>query len=192
MRAAMKGLADAVADPTAASTSRSASSTPTATRCSCRPRASAHGGRSSRGWSSSTNAATALGVPEPELLTNEVTTYAGIGLFGGDAPTSTPYVDIDLISGVYDDDRAVIWPAPADAATGAVRSGVEHAAGVLDVVVQLRLQRVDAVELALAAQEVRELDAGVLAVQVAVEVDAGALRAASGRRARRTSADGRG
>ena len=42
---------------------------------------------------------------------------------------------------------------------------------MLDVVVELRLERVDAVELALAAQEVAEADLGLLAVEVAVEVE---------------------
>ena len=42
---------------------------------------------------------------------------------------------------------------------------------MLDVVLQLRDQGVDAVELALAAQEVGEAHFGALAVQVALEVE---------------------
>ncbi|MEZ5251870.1 MAG: hypothetical protein R2713_22495 [Ilumatobacteraceae bacterium] len=39
-----------------------------------------------------------------------MTAYAEIGLFGGEVPDITPYVDTALIGGVYAGDRTVIWP----------------------------------------------------------------------------------
>src|SRR3954468_18658621 len=59
----------------------------------------------------------------------------------------------------------------ADVSSRTKRSDAEGVAGVLDVVLQLGDERVDAVELALAAQEVREADLRPLAVQVALEVE---------------------
>jgi hypothetical protein len=52
-----------------------------------------------------------------------------------------------------------------------VPSGAEEPAGRLDVVLELRDQRVDALELALAAQEGLEPDPRGLAVEVVVEVE---------------------
>jgi NitT/TauT family transport system substrate-binding protein len=111
MRAAMKGLADAVADPAAAAEIALGFINANGNAMFLSPE-----GETAR-WAVEaklvvdTNTATALGVPELELLTDEVTTYAEIGLFDGTAPDITPYVDTALISGVYADDRTVIWPA---------------------------------------------------------------------------------
>ena len=74
---------------------------------------------------------------------------------------------------------------------GPKRSG-EQTSGVRDVVVELRVQRLDPVELALTAQEVSEPHAGPFAVEIARRSRGGALRAASCRRARRTSVAVRG
>jgi NitT/TauT family transport system substrate-binding protein len=111
MRAAMKGLADAVADPAAAAEIALGFINANGNAMFLSPE-----GETAR-WAVEsklvvdTNTATALGVPELDLLTDEVTTYAEIGLFDGTAPDITPYVDTALISGVYADDRTVIWPA---------------------------------------------------------------------------------
>lgn len=111
VRAAMKGLADAVADPAAAAEIALGFINANGNAMFLSPE-----GETAR-WAVEstlvvdTNTATALGVPELELLTDEVTTYAEIGLFDGTAPDITPYVDTALISGVYADDRTVIWPA---------------------------------------------------------------------------------
>lgn len=110
VRAAMKGLADAIADPAAASSIALEFINANGNAMFLSPE-----GETAR-WAvdaqlvADTNANTAVGVPEPELLNTEVSTYASIGLFGGTAPDITPYVDVSLISGVYADDRTVIWP----------------------------------------------------------------------------------
>lgn len=111
VRAAMKGLADAVADPAAAAEIALGFINANGNAMFLSPE-----GETAR-WAVEsklvvdTNTATALGVPELDLLTDEVTTYAEIGLFDGTAPDISPYVDTALISGVYADDRTVIWPA---------------------------------------------------------------------------------
>ena len=54
----------------------------------------------------------------------------------------------------------------------AVRTLLEEGgAGVIDVVLQLRTDGIDAIELPLTPQEVRELNARLLAVEIASEVD---------------------
>ena len=111
MRATMKGLADAVADPTAASDIALSYINANGNAMFLSPEGERARWAVESGLVVSTNTATALGVPEPELLTNEVTTYAGIGLFDGEVPDITPYVDVATISGVYDTDRTVIWPS---------------------------------------------------------------------------------
>lgn len=110
IRAAMRGLADAVADPKAAAEVALGYINANGNAMFLSP-----DGETAR-WAveaklvTDTNAATALGVPEPDQLTNEVDTYARIGLFGGTAPDISPYVHTDLIDGVYAADRTVIWP----------------------------------------------------------------------------------
>jgi len=111
MRAAMKGLADAVADPATAAEIALGFINANGNAMFLSPE-----GETARWTVESklvvdTNTSTALGVPELDLLTDEVTSYAEIGLFDGTAPDITPYVDTALISGVYADDRTVIWPA---------------------------------------------------------------------------------
>ncbi len=111
VRAAMRGLADAVADPAAAADIAIGFINANGNAMFLSPE-----GEQAR-WAVDsqlvvdTNDSTALGVPEPDLLVDEVTTYAEIGLFDGTPPDITPYVDTTLISGVYDADRTVIWPA---------------------------------------------------------------------------------
>ena len=111
VRASMMGLADAVADPTAASDIALGFINASGNAMFLSP----EGERARWGVESalvtSTNSATAVGVPEPALLTEEVTTYAGIGLFGGKVPDITPFVDTAVISSVYGEDRAVVWPS---------------------------------------------------------------------------------
>lgn len=110
VRAAMRGLAESIADPTAAAAVALDFINANGNAMFLSPE-----GETAR-WAvdsqlvADTNANTAVGVPELDLLTEEVTTYAEIGLFGGTAPDITPYVDVSLIGGVYADDRTVIWP----------------------------------------------------------------------------------
>ncbi len=111
LRAAMRGLADAVADPQAAADIAVGYINANGNAMFLSPN-----GERAR-WAvdarivADTNARTALGVPEPDLLTAEVTSYADIGLFGGTAPDITPYVDVELVAGVDDSARSVVWPS---------------------------------------------------------------------------------
>jgi NitT/TauT family transport system substrate-binding protein len=111
VRASMRGLADAVADPAAASDIALELINANGNAMFLSP----EGERARWGVESKlvvdTNTATPLGVPELALLQAEVDTYAVIGLFGGTAPDITPYVDLDTIGSVYDGDGTVIWPA---------------------------------------------------------------------------------
>jgi ABC-type nitrate/sulfonate/bicarbonate transport system substrate-binding protein len=111
IRAAMRGLADAVADPDAAAAIAVGYINANGNAMFLSPE-----GETARWGVESklvvdTNSATALGVPEIDQLTNEVTTYAEIGLFDGTAPDVTAYVDSALIAGVYAEDRTVVWPS---------------------------------------------------------------------------------
>lgn len=110
MRASMKGLADAIADPDEAVGIAVGLINANGNAMFLSPEGEAARWGVESGLVVSTNTSTAYGVPEPELLTNEVTTYAQIGLFGGTAPDITPYLANDVIDGVYNADRSVIWP----------------------------------------------------------------------------------
>ena len=70
-------------------------------------------------------------------------------------------------------------------------AGGADLAGVLDVDGQLVLQGVDPVEADLAAEAGRDADAGLLAVEVVVEVDQMGLDEEESRSLRRTSAGAR-
>ncbi len=111
VRAAMRGLADSVADPAAAAEIALGFINANGNAMFLSPE-----GETAR-WAvesklvTDTNVNTALGVPELDLLNDEVSTYAEIGLFDGKAPDITAFVDTTLIGGVYAADRTVIWPA---------------------------------------------------------------------------------
>ncbi|MCB1001560.1 MAG: ABC transporter substrate-binding protein [Acidimicrobiales bacterium] len=110
VRAAMRGLADAVADPDAAAAIAVEFINANGNAMFLSPEGETARWNVDAGLVADTNANTALGVPEFDLLTAEVTAYAEIGLFGGEVPDITPYVDTALIGGVYAGDRTVIWP----------------------------------------------------------------------------------
>jgi NitT/TauT family transport system substrate-binding protein len=112
MRAAMRGLADAVTDPRAAADIAVGYINANGNAMFLSP-----DGERAR-WAvdsrivTETNARTPLGVPEPDLLVAEVTSYADIGLFGGTAPDVGRYVDVRLVAAVYDSSDVVVWPSP--------------------------------------------------------------------------------
>jgi ABC-type nitrate/sulfonate/bicarbonate transport system substrate-binding protein len=110
VRASMKGLADAIADPDGATDIAIGKINANGNAMFLSPEGERARWGVESGLLVSTNTTTAIGVPEPDLLTHEVTTYAGIGLFDGTAPDATPFYDVSLISGVYDSDHTVIWP----------------------------------------------------------------------------------
>ena len=112
MRATMRGLADAVADPAAASDIAigfidagdnimflSAESE------------TARWGVESTLVGDGVAPGAPLGLPLMDQLTAEVTTYASIGLFDGVAPDITTMVDPAVLAGIYAADGTIIWPA---------------------------------------------------------------------------------
>ncbi|MCB0954670.1 MAG: ABC transporter substrate-binding protein [Ilumatobacteraceae bacterium] len=112
MRATMRGLADAIADPAGAAEIAvgfieagdnimflSAESE------------TARWGVESQLVADGVAPGAPLGLPLVDELTAEVTTYASIGLFDGVAPDITTMVDPAVLAGVYDADGTVIWPS---------------------------------------------------------------------------------
>lgn len=112
MRATMKGLADAIADPEGA---------PAAAlelvEANGNPNFLSPEGEAFR-WqtdvellTAQTPAGTGIGIPDPALLQAEVEAYAEVGLFGdGGAPDIADRVAAEPITAVYDGTE-VIWPA---------------------------------------------------------------------------------
>jgi NitT/TauT family transport system substrate-binding protein len=113
MRAAMKGLADSLADPAAAANIAVDMINASGNAAHLTP-----DGEIAR-WSvesklvaaSTTTSSLPIGVPDIKLLETEVKTYADIGLFDGQVPDLTTLVDTSLVKGVYDSSGQVIWPA---------------------------------------------------------------------------------
>ncbi|MET0145768.1 MAG: ABC transporter substrate-binding protein [Ilumatobacteraceae bacterium] len=110
LRATMRGLEDAIADPAAA--------TQTAidlVEANGNPSFLSLEGEAFRWQTDSellttdTPTGTGIGIPDVAALQDEVDAYAAVGLFGGMAPDVAPYVDDTPIAGVYDG-AAVIWP----------------------------------------------------------------------------------
>ncbi len=52
-----------------------------------------------------------VGLPDNDGLTAEVKAYAEVGLFGGKAPNVADYYDDSLLRAVYDQSDKVIWPS---------------------------------------------------------------------------------
>ena len=112
LRATMRGLADAIADPDAA-----ARTAIDLVEANGNPSFLSLEGESFR-WSTDAELLSAdagrhrLGVPDAERLQAEVDAYAEVGLFGGDAPDVEAFIHGAPIEDVYDDSGAVIWPSP--------------------------------------------------------------------------------
>jgi NitT/TauT family transport system substrate-binding protein len=112
MRATMRGLADAIADPTAAAKVAVAA-------------INAHGnamhlsadGETARWAVESKLVAKGItadkpaGLPLVDQLTNELTTYASIGLFNGKAPDAASMANPTVLKAIYDATGKVIWPS---------------------------------------------------------------------------------
>jgi NitT/TauT family transport system substrate-binding protein len=112
MRATMRGLADAIADPTAAAKVAVAG-------------INAHGnamhlsadGETARWAVESKLVAKGItadkpaGLPLVDQLTNELTTYASIGLFNGKAPDAASMANPSVLKAIYDATGKVIWPS---------------------------------------------------------------------------------
>ena len=110
LRASMRGLADAVADPAGAAATAIA-----LVEAGGNPSFLSAEGETFR-WSTDAAILEAqggapMGVPELDGLQAEVDAYADVGLFGdAGAPDLTAAVDVELISAVYDDAGEVVWP----------------------------------------------------------------------------------
>ena len=112
VRATMRGLADAIADPAAA-----AHAAIDLVEANGNPRFLSLEGESYR-WTtdaeliaSETPAGSGMGVPDAALLQAEVDAYAEVGLFGGQAPDVAGFIHGEPIEGVYDETGEVIWPS---------------------------------------------------------------------------------
>lgn len=110
VRATMKGLADALADPAAA-----AATAMGVVDAGGNPNFLSPEGETFR-WATDAASLTAatptdtgIGVPDGDLLQAEVEAYAEVGLFDGEVPDIAERFDTDLIESIYDG-AEVIWP----------------------------------------------------------------------------------
>ncbi len=112
MRATMRGLADAIADPEAA-----ANTAVELINSGGNPNFLSPEGEVFR-WSTDaalisdlTPEGTGFGVADVDALQNELDTYAEVGLFGeAETPVAADYLS-DILDRIYDADATVIWPA---------------------------------------------------------------------------------
>jgi len=112
MRASMKGLADALADPKGA-----AQIAVDMINANGNANHLSADGEIAR-WNvesglilNSKASPLPYGVPDPALLEKEVNTYADIGLFDGQIPDISTILDESLVKGLYDANAKVIWPS---------------------------------------------------------------------------------
>ncbi|HEY7627203.1 MAG TPA: ABC transporter substrate-binding protein [Ilumatobacteraceae bacterium] len=112
MRATMKGLADALADPDAAAAIAVDMINANGNASHLSPE-----GEVAR-WKVESNliehtggSDLPIGAPDPALLQKEVDTYADIGLFDGIVPDISTILNDTLVRGLYGDTGKVIWPA---------------------------------------------------------------------------------
>ena len=112
MRATMRGLADAIADPAAAVQIAVDNINANGNAVFVTPE-----GEAAR-WAvesdlvaQSVAPGAPLGLPLVDELLNEVTVYAQSGLFAGEVPLIDTLVDVSVLQGVYDDSGMLIWPA---------------------------------------------------------------------------------
>jgi ABC-type nitrate/sulfonate/bicarbonate transport system substrate-binding protein len=113
MRATMRGLTDAIADPAAAVKASIDQAT-----AGGNPFFLSEEGEKAR-WaveskvvSQGVTPTAPAGVLLPDDLQKEITTYAKIGLFEGQAPDIATMIKPNLVAGVYDKAGKVIWPSP--------------------------------------------------------------------------------
>ena len=113
MRAAMRGLADAIADPAEA-----AGIAVELINGNGNPNFLSPEGEAFR-WATDARLITATtpagsfpGVPDVDHLAEEVAAYEAVGVYGdAGAPAIDGRVDPDLVAGLYDADGSVIWPS---------------------------------------------------------------------------------
>ena len=111
MRATMRGLADAIADPAAAAQIAVDAINANGNAIFLTPEGEiARWAVESQLVAAGATADAPLGMPLIDALTHEVTVYAEIGLFGGEVPLIDTLVDVSILEGVYADDGTLIWP----------------------------------------------------------------------------------
>ena len=112
MRASMKGLADAIADPAAASAIAVEAINANGNALFLSPEGeTARWAVESALVADGASAEQPAGLPILDLLTAEVTEYAAIGLFDGIAPDISTMADPSVLDRIYDDAGQVVWPA---------------------------------------------------------------------------------
>ncbi|MEY2443685.1 MAG: NitT/TauT family transport system substrate-binding protein [Ilumatobacteraceae bacterium] len=112
MRASLKGLADALADPTAAAQVAVDMINANGNASHLSPEGEiARWGVESKLITDSTASDLPMGVPDIKLLEAEVNAYADIGLFDGQVPDITTMVNATMVQSVYNSGGHVIWPS---------------------------------------------------------------------------------
>jgi NitT/TauT family transport system substrate-binding protein len=112
MRATMRGLADAVATPAAAAQIAVDAINANGNAMHLSPEGeTARWAVESKLVAKYTTADKPAGLPLVDELTNELTTYASIGLFNGKAPDATTLADASVLKAIYDPTGKVIWPS---------------------------------------------------------------------------------
>ncbi len=112
MRASMMGLADAIADPAAASKIALAMIDSNGNPNFLSPEGETfRWNTESRLVTDTTPKGAAIGVPDAAGLQAEVDAYAKIGLFGGKAPDIAKRFDASLLQAIYSSDGKVVWPS---------------------------------------------------------------------------------
>ena len=112
MRASMMGLADAIADPAAASKTALAMIDSNGNPNFLSPEGETfRWNTESKLVADTTPKGEAVGLPDAVGLQAEVDAYAKIGLFGGKVPDITKRFDASALKAIYSTDGKVIWPS---------------------------------------------------------------------------------
>jgi ABC-type nitrate/sulfonate/bicarbonate transport system substrate-binding protein len=112
VRATMRGLADAVADPAAAANTAVGLINENGNPNFLSPEGEVFRWETEAALIADAAAGEPLATPSILLLQDELDAYAEIGLFGDEdePPDAADFVDTDLVGSVYREDGTVIWP----------------------------------------------------------------------------------
>jgi NitT/TauT family transport system substrate-binding protein len=112
MRATMRGLADAIADPDAASKIAVDLINGNGNPNFLSPEGEAFRWETdARLIADTTPADSNIGVPDPDALAAEISAYYSVGIYPDGAPEVDGRYDAELLAGLYADDGTVTWPA---------------------------------------------------------------------------------